>query len=281
MTKFISILAVTVLAGCGARMAAVPPQDKELSRDMRLARAAFDDGEATRAVDLYSRALKRATAMDDAPEIVNAAYNLALCQVILGRLDQAGAALADAWAALRRSGSHPADVLLLEATIAQRQEKWELALADQVLAASPAEGHRLQVALLQGAVACRQGDLARAKTAWAEADKYRSASAALLAGKERLAGNIFWQEGKPAEAAAAFDRAAALFRTAQHYRDMALALHGAGQAYQKAGDTQRAQDRLARAERSLAAQGEKTPSAQIPGSSPSPASSADGVDIRR
>jgi len=64
-------------------------------------------------------------------------------------------------------------------------------------------------------------------------------------------------ERNPAEAAAAFDRAAALFQKAEHYRDMALTLRRAGEAYQEAGDAQRAEDRLSRATRSLAAQGEK------------------------
>jgi hypothetical protein len=49
-----------------------------------------------------------------------------------------------------------------------------------------------------------------------------------------------------------------LFQTAKHYRDMALALQRAGEAYREAGDKQRAEDRLSRATRSLAAQREKT-----------------------
>ena len=111
--------------------------------------------------------------------------------------------------------------------------------------------------MLKGTVACDQDDPARARAALAEADQHHVTDAALLAARERLAGNIFLLEGNPAEAAAALDRAAALFQTAKHYRDMALTLQRAGAAYQKAGDTQRAEDRLSRAQRSLAAQGEK------------------------
>jgi len=51
--------------------------------------------------------------------------------------------------------------------------------------------------------------------------------------------------------------AAALLQEAKHYRDMASTLRHAGEAYQEAGDTQRAEDRLFRPKRSLAAQGEK------------------------
>jgi tetratricopeptide (TPR) repeat protein len=260
MRRLVIALIFLTLAGCAAAPpSTVPREDKELSQASDLARAAFEDGATARAVDLYSKALNRAIAMDDAPEIGNAAYNLALGQIILGQLDQASAALAVARAAFQRSGTNPADVLLLEATIAQRQGELEqaLSLADQVLSASSDESHRFQVALLKGTVACGQDDPASARTALAEADQHHVTNTPLLAARERLAGNIFLREGNPAEAAPAFDRAAALFQKAKHYRDMALTLRRAGAAYREAGDTQRAEDRLFRAKRSLAAQGEK------------------------
>ena len=139
-------------------------------------------------------------------------------------------------------------MLLLEATVAQRQGKLEqaLSLADQVLSASPDENDLFQATLLKGTIACDQDDPAHARTALAEADQHHVTDAALLAARERLAGNIFLLEGNPAEAAAAFDRASALFRTAKHYRDMALTLRRAGEAYREAGDTQHAEDRLSR-----------------------------------
>jgi tetratricopeptide (TPR) repeat protein len=253
-------LTLLTLAGCTTvPISTTPPNDKELSRTRDLARAAFEDGATAKAIDLYAKALNRALVMDDATEIGNTAYNLALCHIILGQLDQASASLAEAKAAFTRSGSNPADVLLLEATLAQRQGKLEqaLSLADQVLSASPDESHRFQVALLKGTIACGQDDPAGARTALVEADQHHVASTPLLAAKERLAGNIFLLERNPAEAAAAFDRASALFQKAKHYRDMAITLRRAGEAYREAGDMQRAEDRLFRAKRSLAAQGEK------------------------
>jgi len=255
--SFIALTLLT-LVGCATSPTA-PPKDKELSRTSDLARAAFQDGATARTVDLYGKALNRARAMDDATEIGNAAYNLALCHIILGQLDQASALLAEATAAFKRNGGNPTDVLLLEATIAQRQGRLEeaLSLADQVLSASPDENDLFQAMLLKGTIACDQDDPALARTALAEADKHHVTNAALLGARERLAGNIFLLEGNPAEAAAAFDRAAALFQKAKHYRDMALTLRRAGEAYREAGDTQHAEDRLFRAKRSLAAQGEK------------------------
>jgi tetratricopeptide (TPR) repeat protein len=233
------------------------PKDQELSRTGNLARAAFEDGASVQAIVLYGKALNRARAMDDAMEIGNAAYNLTLCHIVLGQLEPARILLAEAKAAFERNGSLPADVLLLEATLAQRQGRLEqaLSLADKVLSVSSDRNHSVQVALLKGTIACDQNDPAGARIALVEADKHRLSNAPLLAARERLAGNILLQEDNPVKAAAAFDRAAALFQEAKHYRDMALTLQQAGEAYRKAGDTPRAEDRLFRAQRSLAAQG--------------------------
>ncbi|MFC1652906.1 hypothetical protein ACFL3F_04215 [Planctomycetota bacterium] len=190
-------------------------------------------------------------------EIGNAAYNLTLCHIVLGQLDQARISLAEAKTAFERNGSLPADILLLEATVAQRQGRLEqaLSLADEVLAVSSDLNHGVQVALLKGTIACDQNDPTRATIALVEADKHRLSNAPLLAARERLVGKILLLEKNPVAAAAAFDRAAALFQEAKHYRDMALTLQQAGEAYRKAGDTPRAEDRLFRAKRSLAAQG--------------------------
>jgi tetratricopeptide (TPR) repeat protein len=260
MRRLCIALTLLTLVGCApSPTSTTPRKDKELSRTSDLARAAFEEGATAKAVDLYGKALNRARVMDDATEIGNTAYNLALCHIILGQLDQASALLAEAKAAFERSGSNPADVLLLEATVAERQGKLEQAqsLADQVLSASPDENDLFQVALLKATIACEQADPARAKTALVEADQHHVTDVPLLAARERLAGSIFLLERDPAEAAAAFDRAAALFQEAKQYRDMALTLRRAGEAYREAGDAQQAEDRLFRAKRSLAAQGEK------------------------
>ncbi len=159
MRRFVIALTFLTLVGCATAPTA-PPKDKELSRTSDLARAAFEAGATAKAIDLYKEALNRAHAMDDATEIGNAAYNLALCHIILGQLDQASVSLVEAKAAFQRGGSNPADVLLLEATVAQRQGKSEqaLSLADQVLSASPDENYLFQVALLKGTIACQQDD---------------------------------------------------------------------------------------------------------------------------
>ena len=261
MKRFFSTLMLLTLVGCTTSSTSTAPSgDKEISRTSNFARIAFENGSTAKAIGLYEQALKRARATDDATEIGNVAYNLALCHVILGQLDQASGSLAEAKAALERSGSNPADLLLLEATLAQRQGRGDqaLALANQVLSATPDSSHCFQVALLKGTIACEQSDSARARAMLTESGKMRVTNPSLLAAKERLAGNIFLLEKNPAGAAAAFDRAAALFQKAKLYRDMALTLRRAGEAYREAGNTERAEARLLRAQRSLAAQGEKS-----------------------
>jgi len=261
MTRLFSALALLALVGCAMwPTSSAPLGDKELLRNSSLARAAFDGGDIVKAVGLYEKALNRARAMDAAMEIGNAAYNLALCQFILGQLDQASASLAEAKAAFKRGGSIPADALLLEATVAQRQGRPEqaLSLADEALSASPDENDRFQVALLKGTIACEQGDAVRAKSDLSEALKHETASSPLLAAKERLIGNILLLEKNPAQAAAAFDRAAALLQEAKRYRDMELDLRRAAEAYRQAGDAERADERLMRANRSLTAQGQES-----------------------
>ena len=256
---FVALILLTLVGCVTSPTATVPSKDKELSRASDRARAAFEDGATAKAIDLYTRALNRARAMDNAMEIADTAYNLALCYIVEGQLDQASTSLAEAEAAFERSGSTPPDVLLLEATVAQRQGKLEQAvsLADQVLSASFEQNNQFQAVLLKGTVACEQDDLASARAARAEANQYHVINIPLRAARERLTGSILLLESNPVEAAAAFDRAAALFQEAKHYRDMALTLQRAGEAYREAGDPQRAEDRLFRAKRSLAAQGEK------------------------
>ena len=92
MRRFVITLTLVTLAGCATRPTA-QAEDKELSQASDLARAAFEDDATARALDLYRKALNRASAMDDAMEIGNAAYNLALCQILLGQLEQASASL--------------------------------------------------------------------------------------------------------------------------------------------------------------------------------------------
>ncbi len=79
MRRLFIALTVLTLAGCAtSRTVTVPPKDKELSRTSNIARAAFEDGATARAIDLYGKALNRAHAMDDATEIGDTAYNLAV-----------------------------------------------------------------------------------------------------------------------------------------------------------------------------------------------------------
>ncbi|MBN2313587.1 MAG: tetratricopeptide repeat protein [Sedimentisphaerales bacterium] len=90
MRKFFIALTFLMLVGCTTSpTSTLPPKDKELSRTSNLARAAYEEGATAKAIDLYRKTLNRASVIDDATEIGNAAYNLALCHIILEQLDQA------------------------------------------------------------------------------------------------------------------------------------------------------------------------------------------------
>jgi hypothetical protein len=55
--------------------------DSEFSRSMTAGRLAFDQGFIEQAAKFYQQALSRARAMDSAPQIGDAAYNLAACRI--------------------------------------------------------------------------------------------------------------------------------------------------------------------------------------------------------
>ena len=63
--------------------------DSEFSRSMTAGRLAFDQGLIEQAARFYQEALRRAHAMDSAPQIGDAAYNLAACWIRLNQLEKA------------------------------------------------------------------------------------------------------------------------------------------------------------------------------------------------
>jgi hypothetical protein len=254
-----------LLGGCwSARPSANPPRDTHLAQLDGAARRAFTRGALDKAALLYEQALQRARAMDHAAEIADAAYNLAVCQINLGHYPAAGERLQEARAALLRCHGNLADLALVQAKLAYLQGDRQAALlfAEQVLsttASTPTPSHRLQVLLLRGNLACDAQQATTARALLAEAERHDAPEPVLRAERERLAARLALLDGHFAAAAAAFDRAAASFQAAHHYRAMADALVRAGEAYRLAGDEPRAVDRAARAASSLNALTESDP----------------------
>jgi tetratricopeptide (TPR) repeat protein len=258
------VVSFILLLGCaGPRREQPPSQDEELTRLTRQARTGFDQGDLSQAVRLYEHALERAQLIDDAAQIGNAAYNLAVSLMGTGEYARAKSMLREAETALARAGENLADVLLVQARLAQLQGNHpEALLLTRALTtrpgSSPRPEHLTQAALIRGAIASARGDVAAARVALNEAKQTigRSADPALAAGLHQLQGNVALLQDRPEAAARAFDRAVELWREAGHYRDLARALAKAGEAWEAAGNQARAAERLFRAARSGFAQEE-------------------------
>ena len=141
--------------------------DSEYSRSMTAGRLAYDQGLIEQAARFYQQALRRARAIDSAPQIGDAAYNLAACWIHLNQLEKARDLLDEAKTEITSIHGNIADIQLVEAKVARLQGKPEeaLMLADQVLSSPesyPTDNLRLQVYLLRGQIACDKEDAALA-----------------------------------------------------------------------------------------------------------------------
>jgi tetratricopeptide (TPR) repeat protein len=251
------------LAGCSSTKTATPARI-ELSRMAATARVAYEQGSVSQAARLYVRTLKMARVQDDPVEIGNSAYNLAACLIALDKYDDARNLLQEAKHEFDRAKRPIPSILLLDAKAARLQGKSEeaLALADQVLVSMNAgKGSRvpLQVLLFKTQVACDRGDVATAKLELVKAQKMLKIhdEPILKADAAGVAGRLALLEGDPVRAAQEYDLQVDYFKRAEKYRDMALSLGLAGQAYRDANIFLPAVDRFYRSARSLYAQGDE------------------------
>jgi tetratricopeptide (TPR) repeat protein len=262
-TTTTTTIVLLFLAGSCAGPRALSPYEQEMVKLTRSARDAYDRSAHRQAARLYREALARARAADDPAGIADSAYNTAVCLMTLGVYEGTGALLVEAQEAKERRGETPGAILLVRATLARLtgdREKAEL-LLDELwtsLGDSYAPALRAQVYLLGAHVACDRSDGEGARRAldraaehlpWVEDPLVRAEAA-------DVRGRVLLLEGRPAEAAASFDRAVELLARERRFRRMAAALGRAGRAYRNAGDMAAAADRLYRGGRSLRAQGD-------------------------
>ena len=239
--------------------------DSEYSRSMTAGRLAYDQGLIEQAARFYQQALRRARAIDSAPQIGDAAYNLAACWIHLNQLEKARDLLDEAKTEITSIHGNIADIQLVEAKVARLQGKSEeaLMLADQVLSSPesyPTDNLRLQVYLLRGQIACDKDDAALALQELQKA-KYTArlvSDPPLQADISALAGRIHLIKNEPVKAAKEFDNETRLLQQAKRYPEMAHALQNAAEAYLSAGDYSLAADRFFRAARSTFAQGQNS-----------------------
>ena len=262
-----AVLASLLIAAFSAGCSTPPPPSPEmteLSRVTTAARAAFEKGSASQAARLYARSLNMARVQDDPVEIGNNAYNLAACLIDIGEYGSARSFLREAKREYERLKRPVTMVLLLDAKAARLQGNADeaIALADQVLASlKPGDGgtYPLQVALLRTQIACDRNDIPLSKAEFAKAQKELQATEDLTLKAEAagVAGRIALLENDPARAAQEYDRQADCYRRAGKYRDMALSLGAAGQAYLNSNILVPSVDRFYRSARSLYAQGDE------------------------
>lgn len=257
------VLAVVILSGCSTTKP-VRVVDPEVATFADLAREAYDKSNFGQAVKLYGRALARARAADDALEIGNNAYNMAACLIALERYADARIPLREAAREFERIGVEISAAELLDAKAARLDGKPDEAqqIADRVLAElKPGENaaYRAQALLVRAQVACDRRDAAaaRAEVELAKREMKKLRNPYLEAAIHGVLGRVALIEEAPAVAAAEFDLEAGLCRGAGKYRDMAMALGRAGQAFGEADQASVSADRYHRAARSLFAQGDE------------------------
>jgi tetratricopeptide (TPR) repeat protein len=261
-----SVSSLLLLAGIGCGGPIPPPaKDVEYTQAMATARISFERGHPDQAAVFYEQALRRAEARDDAADIADAAYDLALCLIRTKHYDRAHVLLTEARHELQRAGLRIADVRLLEAKLAY--QTGDLPAADRIAAevantAAATAAERCESLVLRGTVAMDRGNPQEAARFITQAKAVlRNDSSSRSIARPSLAASITGIEARLAasdslRAAALYDQQARLWQEAGLYADMSEALLQAGRAYAAGGSHRAAAQRYARAARSRRAQGD-------------------------
>jgi len=253
-------LCLLIAAGCGSGriLSKKIPVDENLIRLNRSARIAFDNRQLEQAANLYQQALERAYLSDDRKAIVDAQYNLAVCNLESGSYDKALLWVNRAKNELvRDEQSVTLDILFLEAAILFRTEKLDRAwqITDQILSASEREPATLvsKTHFLRGLISDKRGQTDQLGREIDALDK--SGDPGNRADREELIGRLAMAEGSWDAAIEALDRTAGLRRENRNFGEMAQALSLAADACQQAGKPSEAAQRYFRAGRSAVQQG--------------------------
>jgi len=153
------IFMVLLMAGCVTSPSG--KYDPEIQVSAEAAQAAFQRGEVSRADALYARALERARLTDNRDEIIRNTYNLSLCRMISGQLDEARHLLVQARMLASECGVMAARILLAESEVARLAGEGlnSEQLARQALAAGADREGKVQSWLLQGEAWFHEGNL--------------------------------------------------------------------------------------------------------------------------
>jgi hypothetical protein len=255
--RFVAAL-VLALVGCSSPAPEPPrvPAAEEMAAQHRVARFAFESRQYEQAVSLYEQALVTAHARDDAREIGELGYELAVVRLRRGEAQLAESQVRDTVADLERRDRKPfAELRLVQALALYAQDEQEPARA---LATSVVETPGVDPATaarawhLRGMIAADRGDGAGLTAALAALPE--STLPALAADRLELAARQQAGNGAFDAARGGFGRVAALRRDAGDYVGLARALAAAGKAADASGDRAEAANLYIRAARSAAAE---------------------------
>ena len=262
--KMLFLIFPLLFSGCATPPPPGRATDLEVAAAAVRGRRAFAHGRFLLAAEAYAAALGRARMLNDAVGIGDSAYNLAACRAALREYDKARELLREAQTELAKAGGEGlAAAWLLEARIAREQGKRDEAasLARKAIDAEAAERDNpelsAQIRLLRAALALDVGDIPESRRELALAGNAMRNVKDPLVNAEFAAveGRLRAMEKTPALAAAAFERAAALYGKGSQPARMAEALTHAGENYEACGYFALAADRYYVAARSLFACG--------------------------
>ncbi len=263
--RLIAVLAVlAVVSGCSTpKPSTLDPEIKQCADG---ANAAYHRGEVERADALYGKALQRARLSDNRVEISRNAYNLALCRMAAGKLEEARGLLSQASELAGVKGQEAARIRLAESEVARLSGKADESgqLARQaVLAGADREG-RVHAQLLQSEAALVSGQVQGARDfyqisksgvsgktpAWIQARLEAVATGLVQAGV--IAGDVGVLQLSRAD----------WLKKAGQFRDMVSALDGAAQHFEKMEKWAEAFDCRIRSAQSLLAAGNRNAAVQ-------------------
>lgn len=258
--RLVCVALLALVAGCRSPAPVSGPaevRDAYFHRMITSGHAAFQRGDIARAAELYENAWIRAQVMDRPALLAASAYNLALCRIALGDLDEGLNLLRSAYAEMARMGDPGVDALIAKAEVLRRlsrsDEAWQVSAT--LLAQSAPRTLRLQNHSLRALMAldANDGETARAELEQARRQVRRQTPLRLQARLAEAEGRFAVYNQDLQAAADAFDRAALLYRDEGRFADMARALAEAAALHARLSDRAAAVDRYFRAARHHAA----------------------------